>query len=156
MKIFVEDIKLNEINVTELLTHNEIIHTKTDYVNLFSLEGIYKLNERENTLSLCKYIDGITRRVKLNKYNLIIDTSKCEYLNDISQIPYDYVSKSFTEYRFKLSKQSALSLVIIYGIITDFYFEYVNTDDILDEKIDDKLENMMFKEDFMKFLSLIR
>lgn len=158
MKIFVEDIKLNEIDMIKLINHSEIVYTKTGYVNLFSLEGIYKVNHGENNLSLCRYIDGNTKTIKLNNYKLLIDTSRIEYLNDISQIPYDCLRKSFTEHNFKLSKRSILSLVIIYGsdTISDFYFEYKTTDDKLDENIDDKIKNIMFKEDFIKFLSLIR
>ena len=155
MKIYVTNADITKI-LNKLKYINACSETKI-YFQLYSNDGVFKVNEIDNTINQLNYVDGITKTISINRFNIILDTSEINYLIDISQIPYSHHAKTVTEVIWKLSKYSKLKLIIIYLDIDvnpdvfDFYFEYDYKEQTNLDSISDG--NIIFKEDLLTFLS---
>lgn len=154
MKIYVTNANSSKLLTTasRLASYKET----NDYILLYSSDGIFKINETDSlnrTITKHIYLDGATKTIKLNDYNVICDTSKITDLIDISQIPYAHAKKNVREEKYKLSKRSKLSLILLYmdyeDTVFDYYFEY--EDEVAISSISD--DNIIFKEDLLTFLS---
>lgn len=151
MRIYIVNTDINKI-LNKMKTLNAFKETN-NYIQLYSDDGIFRINQNDNTIKKHIYVDNITKNIKLDNIKIIIDKSEIKYLNDISQIPYCYHKKNIKEENYKLSKRSKLTLTVVYidnfDSVFDFYFSFddvVNINSITDD-------NIIFKEDLLTFLS---
>ena len=110
--------------LTNMLTHS--MHKETI---LYSIEGIYHLNEDENMLYLLEYDDGEIETVKINPESNNLLTVFCDYSKiykrETYKYPESFLKVNIESYIFKNKYNSSLKLIIkknsYNNIIVDVY-----------------------------------
>ena len=148
MKIYINDYNLKNIPTKfEKLKHYFV--QKTNFIMVYSDEGIYKINE--NSVQKLNIVSDNTRTLK---ENIIIDESVIHY-EECNYIPYFHIANKITKHIYRVSPKSKLNLVIetistendeINMKPYDFYFE---------SSIVDNIYNSIIKDDLNVFLSAL-
>ena len=138
MKIFIPSIKLNTIKPVLL---EKFLFKKMNEVYIFSEEGIIQLQGEK--LFKINIIDEEIKTMKLDKYDIITDNSKCVIECECFQVYPYHIEEIIHKSIYKLRKDTIIDLIIEKknDTIIDFYF-YLK---------DDK-HFINIKEDILTFL----
>lgn len=141
MKYYISDFKLFDIEKMKILS--SCIKNEDNYLMIFSLDGLFKLNKETNQLQKIYYKDKQINYIKNNKFDILEDPSEINYI-DVSQIPIEHFSKKIKQETYKMRENAKIKFIILregYEII-DFYFE-----------TNESINNLFIMEDLASFLS---
>jgi hypothetical protein len=147
MKIYFTDIKSENLDKLNKLNNNYYIEI-SEYLLIFSLDGIYKVNKNSNVFYKLKILDDIVIHNTIDEWNILIDNSITEYEEELSQIPYNSYTKKFIQITYSIRKNALVKFVILKdnnNKISDFYFLF-NGD----------IGDFLFREEILTFLSIIK
>jgi hypothetical protein len=138
MKIYIPTIKLTSINQGLL---EKFLFKKTTESFIYSEDGIIQI--KGDKLFKLNLIDGVSKRSKLDKFDIIIDNSKFVVDTECLQVYPYHVEEIVHKYIYKLRKDTIIDFIIEKNndTIIDCYF-YLK---------DDK-HFMNIKEDILTFL----
>lgn len=141
MKYYIADIKVFDIEKMKQLS--TCIKKENDYILIFSLSGIFKIDKYNNEIQQILYKDKSVNPIKIKNYNILEDLSETIY-SDVSQIPLEHFSKKIREEVYMMREKAFLKFVILKNNdeIIDFYFES-----------EEQINNPLIVEDLASFLS---
>jgi hypothetical protein len=141
--------KISNQHINDVMSQCSVIQQEIYYC-IFSPEGIFKLNPETNILHkmICK--DSDIEYSNICGFDVVIDKSEVKFSNISYQIPFYHVSKKLSSETYLLREKSDLKFVLLKDLddknkILDFYFIF-----------DGCMENVLFKEDMLTFLSKIK
>lgn len=141
MKYYIADIKVFDIEKMKQLS--TCIKKENDYILIFSLSGIFKIDKYNNEIQQILYKDKSVNPIEIKNYNILEDLSETIY-SDVSQIPLEHFSKKIREEVYMMREKAFLKFVILKNNdeIIDFYFES-----------EEQINNPLIVEDLASFLS---
>jgi len=140
MKYYISNIKVFDIEKMKILS--SCIKNENDYLMIFSLDGIFKINKKTNQLQKIYYKDKQINYIKNDKYDILEETSETNYI-DVTQIPLEHFSKKIKEEIYTMRENAKIKFVILRNgeEIIDFYFE--TNESINDQFIMEDLESFL-------------
>jgi len=141
MKYYISNIKVFDIEKMKILS--SCIKNEDNYLMIFSLDGLFKVNKQTNQLQKIYYKDKQINYIKNDKYEILEEPSETNYI-DVSQIPLEHFSKKIKQETYKMRENAKIKFIILKegDEIIDFYFE-------TNESINDPF----IMEDLASFLS---
>ena len=145
MKYYFSDIKVFNIEKIKNMNIKQLIKKDKHYLLIFSLDGIFKIDNNSNKILKLNYNDKPTKHITINNKDVLQDLSEIKY-NEVSQIPIKHFTKKIKEEVYMMRENASLKLVVLNdeNEIMDFYFE--SNEDI---------SNAFVMEDLAYFLSLV-
>jgi hypothetical protein len=159
MKIYISNFNIDILDIVLKRLNEQYIDSET-YIQIYSTDGIYRVNDKIVNKLKCIDKDIQIYEKYYENFTLIVDTSYYE-LENVNAIHSEHISRCIKRSFFKLNKNSNLQLVIE-GIIldklnsnkskyeniksNDIYFELQNSTDINDALV---------KKELIVFLSLL-
>ena len=147
MKLYIENYSIQKMKENMKNLH-EYLKNTSKYLEGYSKEGIYCI--KNNKMYKIKNIDSkIQKHINYyKKYTILVDNSNI-YSELAHQINFDHILLETTLLSYSLPNNPSIKLMIEMSnpdIIRDFYFEIPENSDI---------ENKLFKEELIVFLSLL-
>lgn len=144
MKYYFSDIKVFNIEKIKNMDNKQLIKKDKYYVLIFSLDGIFKIDNNSNKIFKLNYNDKPTKHITINNKDVLQDLTDIKY-SEISQIPIKHFTKKIKEEVYMMRENASLKLIVLNdeNEIMDFYFE-TNED----------ISNSFVMEDLAYFLSL--
>lgn len=144
MKYYFSNIKAIDIEKIKNMGIKQVIKKDKHYLLIFSLDGIFKIDNSSNKIFKLNYNDKPTKQIKINNYDVLQDLSEIKY-NEVSQFPIKHFTKKIKEEVYMMRENASLKLIVLNdeNEIMDFYFE-TNED----------ISNSFDMEDLAYFLSL--
>ena len=141
MRYYIADIKVFDIEKMKLLS--SCVKKELDYIIIFSLDGIFKVDKNNNKIQRILYKDKPLNPTKIKNYDILEDLSETNY-SDVSQIPIEHFSKKIREVVYMMREKALLKFIVIKNNdeIIDFYFES-----------EEQINNPLIMEDLASFLS---
>jgi hypothetical protein len=133
MRIYLENIKPENITIKKLRTIDMYFRKKQDYMEILSESGIYHI-ENDKVFRLTPK-DGALQKTVNGGLSLLMDGSSFEKIPILSQIPFEHSTISLTRMLFSQHEKSDLLLCVegVYNkkqgtdkyedfVVVDFYF----------------------------------
>lgn len=122
MKYYISNIKVFDIEKMKILS--SCIKNEDNYLMIFSLDGLFKVNKQTNQLQKIYYKDKQINYIKNDKYEILEEPSETNYI-DVSQIPLEHFSKKIKQETYKMRENAKIKFIILKegDEIIDFYFE---------------------------------
>ena len=133
MRIYLENIKPENITTKKLRTIDMYFRKKQDYTEILSDTGIYHI-ENDKMFRLAPK-DGVLQKIVTGGVSLLVDESYFEKIPVLSQIPFEHSTVSLTRMIFSQNDKSDLLLCVegVYSkkpgvdkyedfVVVDFYF----------------------------------
>lgn len=157
MKIYIQDFKLNDVNISNKYLQDFCVNVKL-YDDMYSNYGIYRI-ENAKTLRKLEILDGeiIYMENFVNKYNIILDKTIIKKSNDeVLNIPNDVIIKNKIVKSYRLRDKSPLIMIIEINVETntvyDLYFQLNETYAAYSEA---DMENEFIKNDLISLIKLL-
>lgn len=143
MKVRIKELDINKVDILKLKEY--FIKTICND-DLYSTEGIYRMNK--NKMQLLYFKDDKTSEIKdyLSGYTVFVDNSSTVFDKETFQIPYDHIYLQTEELHYSLNKNALTKLIVERN-------SYKNKDIYFQTK--ENINNYHVKEDISTFLSLI-
>tara|TARA_A100001015_G_scaffold309707_1_gene409662 strand:+ start:6996 stop:7448 length:453 start_codon:yes stop_codon:yes gene_type:complete len=147
MKLFINILNINFLNINTILKDLEKYKYKTNNISLIFTEN-YILQNIHNCIYKVNIIDSNTEILKYNKYDIICDNSKFIKEEEWYQIPYNHILNNTKQIYYRLREKAIISLVIEKDDINNLIgcFFYTN----------EKLVTSSMIQDINSFLSLLK
>lgn len=148
MKYYISNLKICDVKKMDIL--NRCIKIVDIYLLIFSLDGIFEINQNSNTKSIKKIInnDAEIKTIKINETYLLLQDNSQQIYVDSFQIPYNHAHIKIRKETYSMRENTPLKFVIVKNDINediiDFYF-YMDTND--------SITNSFIHEDIITFLS---
>jgi len=148
MRIYVNGLNL-ELLETIAETFNDYLVSKTDYIDVYTTDGIYCVKKDKT-----EFLDSLDKDIRIfenyyKNFTLIIDDSTFRRENVTRILGFTHMSFEIEEKKYKLDKNSQVTLVLkrqTNNIPYDIYFETNKTIDIND---------LFIKKEIIEFLSVL-
>ena len=155
MKIYINNLNIDILDIILGKINDYLLQYET-YIKIYSIEGIFKINE-----SIIKKLISIDKEIIIIKnyyedFSLLLDTS---YFHEelATNIPFEHITTNMKRCIFKLDKKSNVELVIEGSTMNvslnkwgfkpnDMYFQ-------INENID--INDALIKKEIILFLSLL-
>jgi len=130
MRIYLENIKPENITIKKLRTIDMYFRKKQDYTEILSETGIYHI-ENDKVFRLAPK-DGALQKIENSGLSVVVDNSSFEKIPILSQIPFEHSTVSLTRMNFSQHDKSNL-LLCVEGVYTkkqgtDKYEDFVVVD----------------------------
>ena len=147
MRIYINNFNIDILS-TIMQTLNEYYIKSDSYIQIYGIDGIYKIDEF--SIKKLNYNDNDIEIFNnyYEQFTLIVD-SFYYTIETVNKIPTEHISNKITKYIYKIHKQSNINLVIECSdknVPKDIYFE-------IEEYID--INNVLIKREITEFLSLL-
>ena len=147
MRIYINNFNIDILS-TIMQTLNEYYIKFSSYIQIYGIDGIYKIDEF--SIKKLNYNDNDIEIFNnyYEQFTLIVD-SFYYTIETVNKIPTEHISNKITKYIYKIHKQSNINLVIECSdknAPKDIYFE-------IEENID--INNLLIKREITEFLSLL-
>jgi hypothetical protein len=165
MKIYVDKYSPSKLTSKFHLLEDYYKYSKST-TEIMSPEGLYEVNSK--TFLKTDTQDGAIKHIPnfYNGSNLILDYSQVKKTSQLSQIPYDHISKNVTSFYYCNGPDSKLYLVINgeykksgitmetkYNNLKDRYYQFTPTDFYF--LAEEDFDNFFIKQELNVFLSLL-
>lgn len=157
MKIYIQDLKLDNLNITNKFLQNFCINTKL-YDDMYSSYGIYRI-ENARTLRKLDIIDGEVIYIKnfVEKYNIILDKTIIKKIQEeVYNIPNDVkiVNKIVKSYRLR-DKSPLLMIIEINSESNNVHDLYFQLNESYAAYSEADMENEFIKNDLISLIKLL-
>ena len=157
MKIYIQDLKLDNLNITNKFLQNFCINTKL-YDDMYSSYGMYRI-ENARTLRKLDIIDGEVIYIKnfVEKYNIILDKTIIKKIQEeVYNIPNDVkiVNKIVKSYRLR-DKSPLLMIIEINSESNNVHDLYFQLNESYAAYSEADMENEFIKNDLISLIKLL-
>ena len=151
MKIYINNLNLDILNYISDLFHDKLNYSE-NYINVFTDEGIYLINDKDVFLLNSMDKDIITYEKFYKGFTLIVDPSFFKRDKVTSINGETHLSFQIKKDHYKMNKNSDIEMVIEHYFQNnkfspnDIYFEF---------KKDIPIDEILVKQEIIEFLSVL-